>query len=216
MTRLTHQSLRDGLEEVAGVDPDVGRALDAYGFPKLRRRARGFKSLMRAIVGQQVSIHAADAIWARLEALVEPFEADTFRALTDAELRGAGLSRQKIAYGRSLAELVASGEVKLHRLPGMPDEDAIAELTKIKGIGRWTAEIYLLFALGRRDIWPVDDLALMIAAQHVKGLRERPERKAMMEIGEAWRPWRGAVSHLLWHTYRAAELHRKPSARSSE
>jgi DNA-3-methyladenine glycosylase II len=155
-----------------------------------------------------VSIHAAAAIWSRLEAIAEPFEAETFRALSDEDLRAAGLSRQKISYGRSLADLVATGEVKLHRLPRMADEEAVAELTKIKGIGQWTAEIYLLFALGRPDVWPVDDLALMVGAQHIKGLPERPDRKAMLDLGEDWRPWRGAVAHLLWHTYHVAELHR--------
>ena len=165
MTRLTHKSLRAGLEEVAARDPHVAEALALVGFPKLRRRKPGFEALFRAIVGQQVSI------------------------------------RQKVAYARHLAEMVGSGDVRLNRLPRMTDEEAIAELIRIKGIGRWSAEIYLLSALGRRDMWPVDDLALMIAAQRMKRLEARPDRKGMIALGEAWRPWRGAVAHLLWHYY---------------
>ena len=128
-------------------------------------------------------------------------EPETVLTLDDEALRGAGLSRQKVAYARHLAEMVGSGDVRLNRLPRMTDEEAIAELIRIKGIGRWSAEIYLLSALGRRDMWPVDDLALMIAAQRMKRLEARPDRKGMIALGEAWRPWRGAVAHLLWHYY---------------
>ena len=128
-------------------------------------------------------------------------EPERFLAQPDDALRAAGLSRQKILYGRHLAEMIARRELRLSRLPRLPDDDAVAELVRIKGIGRWTAEIYLLFALGRRDIWPVDDLALMIGLQRMKQLPDRPGRKAMLELGEIWRPWRGAVSHLIWHYY---------------
>lgn len=201
MTRLTHKSLRAGLQEVADRDGHVADALRLVGFPKLRRRKPGFEALFRAIVGQQVSIQAAASIWAKVEAAVDPMLPETVLALEDDALRAAGLSRQKVAYARHLSESIASGAVRLHRLPRLGDEEAIAELVQIKGIGRWSAEIYLLSALGRADMWPVDDLALMIAAQRMKGLEDRPNRKAMLEIGEAWRPWRGAVAHLLWHYY---------------
>lgn len=201
MTKLTHKSLRAGLEEIAARDRHVADALGLVGFPELRRRKTGFETLFRAIVGQQVSIKAAAAIWAKVEAAVDPMTPETVLALDDTALRAAGLSRQKAAYARHLAEMVASGEVRLHRLPRMADEEAVAELVRVKGIGRWSAEVYLLFALGRRDMWPADDLALMIAAQRMKRLAERPDRKAMIEIGEDWRPWRGAVAHLLWHYY---------------
>lgn len=204
MTKLTHQSLRDGLDEAAAADADIAGALSLVGYPKLRRRKAGFESLLRAIVGQQVSIHAAAAIWARLQQLVDPLEPENFLAQPDEALRAAGLSRQKILYGRHLAAMIARRELRLSRLPRLPDDEAVAELVRIKGIGRWTAEVYLLFALGRRDVWPVDDLALMIGLQRMKQLPERPDRKAMLELGEPWRPWRGAVSHLIWHYYSTA------------
>ena len=127
-----------------------------------------------------------------------------FLRFDDAQLRACGLSRQKIAYMRSLAELVAGGKVDFERIPTLDDETAIAELVQIKGVGRWTAEVYMLFAHGRRDVWPIDDLALMVAAQRLRGMRRRPNKKQMLKLAEAWRPWRGAVSMFLWHYYRAA------------
>ena len=211
VTRLSQKSLRAGLEDVAARDSHVADALSLVGFPKLRRRKPGFEALFRAIVGQQVSIQAAAAIWARVQAAVDPMAPETVLALDDEALRGAGLSRQKVAYARHLSEMVASRTVRLDRLPRLADEDAIAELVQVKGIGRWSAEVYLLFALGRADMWPVDDLALMIAAQRMKRLEARPNRKAMLEIGEAWRPWRGAVAHLLWHYYANAPAPETPN-----
>ena len=204
MARLTKTSLNEGLEHLARCDTDMAAAIERFGLPALRRRDPGFRSLFRAIVGQQVSIAAAAAIWARLEAAVDPLTPQALASADDATLRAAGLSRQKIAYGRSLAEDVSSGRVALERLPRMADEDAIEELVRIKGIGRWSAEVYLLFALGRADVFPSDDLALMAATQHMKGLNERPARAAHNEIAEPWRPWRGAAAHMLWHYYHHA------------
>ncbi len=208
MPRLTKSSLRAGLDALADRDADVAAALDAYGYPALRRRDRGFKSLLRAIVGQQVSIQAAAAIWERLERGLEQDGADMtpagFAACPDETLRGFGLSRQKILYGRHLAESIADGHVRLDRLGRMEDEAAIAELVQIKGIGRWTAEVYLLFAHGRPDVFPADDLALMIAAGRMKGLPERPGRTQLLTLIDPWRPWRGAGAHLLWHYYHHA------------
>ena len=201
MTKLTHKNLRAGLEEVALRDAHVAAALAQVGFPKLRRRKAGFEALCRAIVGQQVSTQSAAAIWARVQATIDPMTPETVLRLDDETIRGAGLTRQKTSYVRHLAEMVASRELRLDRLPKLADEEAVAELVRVKGIGRWSAEVYLLFALGRRDMLPVDDLALMIAAQRMLGLEDRPDRNALLEIGEAWRPWRGAVAHLLWHYY---------------
>ena len=126
-------------------------------------------------------------------------------AASDEELRAAGMSRQKSGYIRSLAELVTSGELDLEALP--PDsEEAIALLTKIKGIGRWSAEIYLLFAEGRSDVWPAGDLAVQIAIGRLLGLDERPTEKQLREIGEAWRPHRGAAAVLAWHSYNSTVI----------
>jgi DNA-3-methyladenine glycosylase II len=204
MSRLTEASLRRGLDRAAAADADVARALAAVGYPALRRRDPGFATLLRAIVGQQLSVASAAAIWGRIEAGIDPLTPDGFRAASDDTLRGMGLSAQKIRYGRSLSDLIAEGGLDLDALRGVEDEAAIEALIQIKGIGRWTAEVYLLFALGRPDAFPADDLALMIAAQRMKRLAERPDRRAMIALAEPWRPWRGAVAHLLWQFYRHA------------
>jgi len=201
MPCYTKTALRRDIRSLAEVDPHMADTLARFGYPELRSREPGFTALLRAIVGQQVSIAAAAAIWGRLETAVDPLDPETLLARSDEALRAAGLSRQKIAYARGLSGDIASGRVVLERLPRMSDDDAIEMLTSIKGIGRWTAEVYLLFALGRADMFPADDLALMTAAGHMKGLDERPNRAGTLEIAEAWRPWRGAAAHMLWHYY---------------
>jgi DNA-3-methyladenine glycosylase II len=218
MTILTLRTMRHDLRALARGDAQVAAALERFGYPELRRRPPGFGTLLRAIVFQQISIHAAGAIWKRIEAAVVPLTAEAYCATGDDAIRACGFSRQKLLYARSLAELVASGEVPLDALDAMDDEAAIAQLVKIKGIGRWTAEIYLMFALGRRDILPADDLGLVVGMQRLKGLRARPDRKRMLKLGEAWRPRRSAAAHLLWHYFhktqdamRADKTARKPS-----
>jgi DNA-3-methyladenine glycosylase II len=200
-SRLDENSLRRGLRTLARSDAHVAAALERYGYPQLRRSDAGFAGLLRAIVAQQLSSMAARTIWQRVQALATPFTAESFCCVDEGRLRAAGLSRQKIAYARELADSVACGRVPIDTLGTLDDEAAIAVLTAIKGIGRWTAEVYLLFALGRPDIWPADDLALIIGMQRMKGLRQRPSRAKMLQLGEAWRPWRGAGAHLLWHYY---------------
>src|SRR5581483_2441953 len=147
---LTERSLKSDLRTLARSDAQVAAALERFGYPELRCRPPGFETLLRAIVFQQISIHAAGAIWKRIEAAVTPLTAEAYCATSDEVIRACGFSRQKLAYARSLAELVASGEVPLDALDAMDDEEAIAQLVKIKGVGRWTAEVYLMFALGRR------------------------------------------------------------------
>ena len=201
MTFLTERNLRSDLRALARADTHVAAALERFGYPALRRRPPGFETLLRAIVFQQISIHAAGAIWKRIEAAVTPLTAGAYCGVGDHVLRVCGLSRQKLAYARSLAELVASGEVPLEALGAMADEEAIDQLVKIKGVGRWTAEVYLMFALGRRDMWPADDLGLVVGMQRLKSLRKRPDRKRMLKLGEPWRPRRSAAAHLLWHHF---------------
>lgn len=201
MPRYTKTALRRDIRSLAEADPDMADTLARFGYPALRSREPGFEALLRAIVGQQVSIAAAAAIWGRLAAAVDPLEPEILLARSEETLRAAGLSRQKIAYARGLAGDIVDGRIRLERLPRMSDEEAIETLTMLKGIGRWTAEVYLLFALGRVDMFPADDLALMTAAGHMKGLDERPDRAGALEIAEAWRPWRGAAAHMLWHYY---------------
>ena len=218
MAILTLRTMQNDLRALAGDDAQVAAALERFGYPELRRRPPGFDTLLRAIVFQQISIHAAAAIWKRIEAAVVPLTAAAYCATGDDVIRACGFSRQKLLYARSLAELVASGEVPLEALDQMEDEEAVEQLVKIKGVGRWTAEVYLMFALGRRDMWPADDLGLIVGMQRLKNLRKRPDRKRMLKLGEAWRPRRSAASHLLWHYFhktqdamRADKAAKKPS-----
>ena len=205
MRELTEQSLIAGLDETAGRCPAVAQALAEVGYPELRHRTPGFAALLRAIVGQQLSVASAAAIWSRVEAAVRPVVPDALLAMDQDALRGLGLSGPKIRYARALAEGCATGALDLGGLQHLPDEDAIAALLAVKGIGRWTAEVYLLFALGRRDVLPAGDLALLNAAQRLFGLSERPAQAGLLERAEIWRPWRGAVAHLLWRYFSASK-----------
>lgn len=198
---LSAKAIRAGLDSVAAIEPGIARALELAGYPEPRIRERGVATMMRTIVGQQVSVAAAASMWRKFEAYagVEP---DPTRVLTASfdELRACGLSRQKQGYMRSLCELVLAGEVDFDALPA-DDEDAIARLTLIKGIGRWSAEIYLLFAEGRGDIWPAGDLAVQAGLHKLLGLDQRPSEKRTRELAEGWRPHRGATAIFTWHCY---------------
>ncbi|MDJ0949469.1 MAG: DNA-3-methyladenine glycosylase 2 family protein [Alphaproteobacteria bacterium] len=203
MTLLsTKADLSRACEALAAVDADMARALEIAGSPPLRRRPGGFAALLQTIMGQQLSIASARAIWDRLAAAVDPLTPEGVLALDDAACRTIGLSRQKQRYAKELAMAVAEGRLDFRALPRMDDEAAIDSLVQVTGIGRWTAEIYLLFALRRADIWPVDDLAVVVATQRLKRLPERPDRKAMAEIAAPWRPWRSAAALMMWHFYR--------------
>lgn len=203
---LSAEQLNEGLEVVAKRDPAIARALKLAGHPEPRVRDRGYRTLLRTIVGQQVSVAAASSMWRKLEAaLGEDMPPETLLAADFDTLRACGLSRQKQGYVRSLCELVVSGELDLENLPE-DDEEAIALLTLIKGIGRWSAEIYLLFAEGRPDIWPAGDLAVQAGIGKIMGLAERPSEKEARALAEPWRPHRGAVAILTWHCYNNAAL----------
>jgi DNA-3-methyladenine glycosylase II len=196
---LDAANLKKAMRHLAKVDPDFARVLKEVGHPELREVPSGFGGLMRSIVGQQVSVHAARSIWLRLEAAVPSMEPADFLALGDEQLRAVGLSAAKMKYGRSLATDIVEGRIDFAALAELEDEAAIAMLTQAKGIGRWTAEIYLMFAHGRPDIMPGLDLGLVVAAQHLKKLRKRPDAKRLIKMAEAWRPWRSAAALLLWH-----------------
>ena len=203
---LTAEAIRDGLDALAAIEPALGRALERVGYPEPRIRAPGYATLLRTIVGQQVSVAAAASMWRKLEAhLGEDTPPDRLLASEYDDLRACGLSRQKQGYARSLCELVLSGELNLHAL-STDDEEAIAELTRIKGIGRWSAEIYFLFAEGRPDIWPAGDLAVQAGLHKLLGLEERPAEKLTRELAEPWRPHRGAAAIFTWHCYNNAAL----------
>jgi DNA-3-methyladenine glycosylase II len=198
---LTASQIAAGLDHIAAKTPLIGEAVARVGYPEPRIRARGYATLLRTIVGQQVSVAAAASVWNKLEALLGDAmpPQDLLEADFDA-LRACGLSRQKQGYARSLCELVVTGELDLHSLPD-DDEAAIAQLTKIKGIGRWSAEIYLLFAEGRPDIWPAGDLAVQAGMAKLLSLAERPDEKAARAMAEDWRPHRGAAAIFTWHCY---------------
>lgn len=188
------------LAELARRDPDIAEAWTAVGDPPPRRRPKGFPGLIGSVVAQQVSAASARAIWTRLEA-AGPLTPVRFLMLSDAELRAVGFSRQKVLYARGLAQAIATGILNFRRLHRLPDEEAIAELMTLKGIGRWTAEVYLLFGLQRLDVWPADDLALQLGVQRLKRLTHRPDRAALVALAEPWRPWRGVAARFLWHYY---------------
>ncbi|WP_353230365.1 DNA-3-methyladenine glycosylase 2 family protein [Novosphingobium sp.] len=198
---LTVEQIRDGLDHVGRITPALAAAIERVGYPDPRIRARGWETLLRTIVGQQVSVAAAASVWAKLEGLLGTgmMPADVIAASFD-DLRGCGLSRQKQGYARSLCELVMAGAIDFDGLPA-DDEEAIAVLTQIKGIGRWSAEIYLLFAEGRGDIWPAGDLAVQAGLGRLLTMEARPDEKATRALAEEWRPHRGAVAIFTWHCY---------------
>lgn len=195
------ETLRPALEALAARDPDMARAYEVCGLPPVRGRPAGFAGLFTIMCAQQVSVQAAKAIIGRLLAATDPLTPESFLALDDTAMKQIGLSRQKIRYGRALAEDVAAGRLDLKAVAALSDEAAIEQLVQAKGIGPWTAEIYLLFSLRRPDVWPVDDLGVRIGAQKLKKLETRPERAVMLELGEPWRPYRSAAARFLWHLY---------------
>ena len=198
---LSAEAIRDGLDAIAAQTPAIGAALGRVGYPEPRIRARGYATLLRTIVGQQVSVAAANSMWAKLTAALGDDVAPKALLAADFDaLRACGLSRQKQGYARSLCELVLAGALDFNALPA-DDEEAIALLTQIKGIGRWSAEIYLLFAEGRPDIWPAGDLAVQVGLGKLLALPERPSEKQTRDLAEIWRPHRGAAAIFTWHVY---------------
>jgi DNA-3-methyladenine glycosylase II len=205
MVRTT-SSIREHVEALATREAAFARVLEQHGVPQPRSSAPGANTLLRTIVGQQVSVAAARSMWAKLEAAFgAPPDLAALLAASDEEMRAAGMSRQKAGYIRSLAELVQTGELDLDALPN-DDDEAVALLTRIKGIGRWSAEIYLLFAEGRPDVWPAGDLAVQIEIGRLLGLSDKPSEKQLRELAEPWRPYRGAAAVLAWHSYNSSVL----------
>jgi DNA-3-methyladenine glycosylase II len=205
MVRTT-TTIKKHVQALAKREPAFARVIEQHGVPEPRSSEPGAHTLLRTIVGQQVSVAAARSMWSKLEAAFgSPPDLGRLLAATDEELRAAGMSRQKSGYIRSLAELVLSGELDLDALPE-DDEEAIALLSRIKGIGRWSAEIYLLFAEGRPDVFPAGDLAVMIELGELLGLPGKPSEKHLRELAEPWRPYRGAAAVLAWHSYNSSVL----------
>ncbi|WP_411292048.1 DNA-3-methyladenine glycosylase family protein [Sphingorhabdus sp.] len=195
------QQLHAALDSLAAIEPGIAAALAVTGYPDERLRQPGYATLLRTILGQQVSVASAASVWNKLEALLGPqCPPEQLLAQDFDALRSCGLSRQKQGYARSLAELVLSGDLPLDALPD-DDEEAIAYLTQVKGIGRWSAEIYLLFAEGRTDIWPAGDLAVQEGVGRLLKMETRPSEKEIRLIAERWRPHRGAAAIFTWHIY---------------
>jgi len=198
---LTESTLHDAVAELAQRDPDLGAVVARHGPPPLWAREPGFPTLVLLILEQQVSLASARAAYNRLEAATGTVTPAGLLALSDAELRAAGFSRQKTGYARALAQAILDGAFDPDGLADLDDDGVRCELTSLKGIGPWTAEIYLLMVLRRPDAWPAGDLALAAAAQQVKGLAARPSPPELVELAEAWRPWRAAAARILWHHY---------------
>src|SRR5262249_33291193 len=198
---LDEASLATGVRLLARRDPDLATIVDQHGEPPLWTRRPGFPTLVHIILEQQVSLASARAAFDRLEYAIGRITPERFLTLGDDELKVIGFSRQKTSYCRELAQLILSRRFSPRALHAMPDDEARARLIAIKGIGAWSADIYLLMALRRRDVWPVGDLALATAAREVKRLEKRPTEGGLQMMAEPWRPWRAVAARLLWHRY---------------
>ncbi|WP_137125176.1 DNA-3-methyladenine glycosylase [Roseomonas sp. HF4] len=187
---------------VIAQDPDFARIEPAAGPLPWRRRDPGFPGLLRAICGQMISNQAATAIWGRLSALPGALDPLGLLTIQETALRGAGLSRNKVLHVRALAVAIAEGRLDLPALRSAPEDEAVAAIASIPGLGPWTAQIHLLFGFERPDVFPAGDLALAAGLAHLKGLAERPKPKALAGMAEAWSPWRSLAARLLWHHWR--------------
>lgn len=201
MEILNDKRLAEATRSVASLDQDMARILKDLGTPPLWAREPGFITLVRIILEQQVSLVSADAMFRRLTGRIEPLTPATVLAAGAPFLRSFGVTRQKAAYFINLAESIQSGELDLDLLGRVSDEAVIEKLTSIKGIGPWTAKIYLLMALCRPDVWPVGDIALATAVKNLKGLPKRPTQPELSEIALAWQPYRATAARMLWHYY---------------
>jgi DNA-3-methyladenine glycosylase II len=198
---LARETYRAGLAHLSASDEDLRRVLERYGRPPMWSRRPGFPTLVRIILEQQVSLASADAAYRRLGQAIAPITPRRFLRLDDDALFRIGFSRQKKAYARLLAGDIISGGFDLQGLHNLEDDAVREVMLKVKGIGNWSVDIYLLMALRRPDAWPKADLALMAAARKVKRLPRQPTLEEMDSLGETWRPWRAVAARILWHYY---------------
>ncbi len=199
--RLTQKSLLQGVAELGEKDRGLARATQLYGPPPMWGRKADFAALLKIILEQQVSLTSAEAVYQRLSSSVSQINPENILKLSESGLRELGFTRQKATYCCGLADMICSGELSLAALAKMSDKQAHDELIKIKGIGTWTANIYLLMALRRPDIWPDGDLALAESARRVRKLSERPDYERLNRMALRWRPWRSVAARILWHAY---------------
>lgn len=198
---LTSAALEDAARTLADADPHLGGIFDRWGTPPLWDREPGFATLVHIILEQQVSLASAGAAMSRLVAAIGPPRPGPFLELDDDALLEIGFSRQKRGYARGLAAGILEGDPDLDEIARLPDSEARARLMSVRGIGAWSADIYLLMALGRPDVWPRGDRALIVALRHAKGLDSDPADEDAAGLAQAWRPWRSVAARLLWHLY---------------
>jgi len=198
---LTQRTLAFAVRELAARDPDLAGIVERFGPPPLWDRPAGFGTLVYIVLEQQVSLASAKAAFDRLRAAAEPLSPERFLELGDDQLLAIGFSRQKARYVRNLARAVRSGAIDLEALVSLSDDEAQRALVALTGIGQWTASIYLMEALLRPDVWPVNDMALVAAVTQVKCLERRPSAAGMEALAEPWRPWRSVAARLFWHDY---------------
>ena len=198
---LDQATFSQGVRELAERDADLATVVKRYGMPPLWVLEPGFPSLVYIILEQQVSLASAKAAFDRLNDAARPLTPGRFLKLSDGVLKRIGFSRQKTHYARLLAMKIQKRRLDLRAMHALPDDAARERLLALKGIGPWTADIYLLSALRRPDIWPVGDLALATAVQEVKRLRKRPSPERLEKMSAPWRPWRAVAARLFWHHY---------------
>ncbi len=201
---MDEKSLKHDLDALANRDPVVAEGLALVGYPAPRTGVHGFPTLLSIIISQQISKEAAGSIKGRVEALAPGLDVEAVAALSDEALRGAGLSRPKVAYVRSLVDSIHSGALNVDALPDLDDAAVIKAITALKGFGVWSAEIYCMFSLDRPDVFPAGDLALQEAVRRLKGLETRPSDKQTRTLVADWSPWRTAAAVFCWHYYRGA------------
>ncbi len=209
---LTEADLPAAVAVLAARDPGLAAIADRFGTPPLWAREPGFPTLVHLILEQQVSLSSAKAAFDRLVAATDPLTPGALLALDDAALLAIGFSRQKTRYARALAEAISAGDLDLDALATEDDEEVDRRLTRLPGIGPWTATIYRLMVLLRPDAWPVGDIALAQALAETRGLPTRPSQRELLAAAETWRPWRAVAARLLWHHYLSVRAERRASA----
>jgi DNA-3-methyladenine glycosylase II len=213
---LTQKSLALAARELAARDPTLAGIHATYGDPPLWRRATGFQTLVHIILEQQVSLKSAKAMLVRLESAIQPLTPERVIELGDTYLRGLGVTRQKSAYLLHLSDSIVNGDLRFTRLARLSDEEARLVLTRVKGIGSWSADVYLLMAMRRADIWPAGDLALAVAMKELKGLATRPGPEELERLAENWRPHRAVAARMLWQYYLGKRQFHKKAQRKTQ
>ena len=200
-TKLHNRNKSEAIDFVVNCDPILKKIKDEFGVPKIWKREEGFETLINIIIEQMLSVKAASSIFAKFKILLKKVTPENILKTDDEKLRAVGLSYSKIKYCKNISRSVKEGELDLEKLKKMSNEDAVKALTKIKGIGDWTAYIYIMACLQRADIWPYGDNALAVAVQKYHGFKEFPTKKELITIGERYKPWRSMAAFMYWNTY---------------